>query len=110
MDESTRRSFTTKRLWRLIQPTPEILNNLGNISLQRNQFDDAIAYFQRALLTNPDDVRVHNNLGVALTCKGQFAEAILQFQEVVRLEPSNSGARENLAKVQAMARQASEQK
>jgi Flp pilus assembly protein TadD len=55
---------------------------------------------------NPQAYLADNNLGLALFNKGQVDEAIAQLQEVVRLNPLDSRSQNNLAKMQAAARQA----
>ena len=41
-------------------------NNLGLLFLDRQQIDDAVRQFQRAIAIDPRHVTAHNNLGVAL--------------------------------------------
>jgi len=80
--------------------------NLGNAFFKKGQEDEAIDQFQKALEINPNLAEVHNSLGFVLYQKGQVDEAIAQFQEAVRLKPDYVDAQKNLAKAQAMARQA----
>jgi tetratricopeptide (TPR) repeat protein len=81
-------------------------NNLGNALYQKEQLDQAMAYYQKALEINPNYEEAHNSLGVALFQTGQVDKAIAQFQEAVRLKPEYTDAQNNLAKVQTMAQHA----
>jgi tetratricopeptide (TPR) repeat protein len=73
--------------------------NLGNISFQKGQLDDAIAHYNRALDINPDFAEAHDNLGSALMRKGRPDEAIHQFQEALRANPDLARAHNNLGSV-----------
>jgi Tfp pilus assembly protein PilF len=42
----------------------------------RGQVDAAIAHYQKALESKPDDSEAHNNLGAALASRGQVDAAI----------------------------------
>jgi tetratricopeptide (TPR) repeat protein len=69
-----------------------------------------IAHFQKALEIYSNYPEAHYNLGNALLQKGQLDEAIAQFQEVLRLKPDFYPAQDNLAKVQALARESKTEK
>lgn len=71
-------------------------NNLANILLQKEQLDEAIIHFQKALEIDPDIAEPHNNLGNALLQKGQLDEALIQFQKSVDLFPDFAGSQYNL--------------
>ena len=88
----------------------EAHNNLGNALIKKGQVDKAIAQYQMALELKPDFAEAHSDLGVALFQEGQMEEAIIQFQEALRLKPEDSISQNNLAKVQAVARQRAGQK
>jgi len=80
--------------------------NLGTAFLHKGQVDEAITQFQKALEINPNYAEAHCNFGFALLQKGQVDEAIAKFREALRLKPDFTTAQINLAKAQAMARQA----
>jgi tetratricopeptide (TPR) repeat protein len=80
-------------------------SNLGNVFLQKGQPDEAVVQLREALKIASNSFTTHYNLGNALLQKGQLEEAITQFQEALRLKPDFSAAQDNLAKVQALARQ-----
>jgi len=85
-------------------------NNLGFVLCNRGRVDEAIAQYQKALGIDPKLIQVRHNLVRALLKKGDIDQTIIQLQEVVRLNPSDSNAQNNLAAVQAMARQSASQK
>jgi tetratricopeptide (TPR) repeat protein len=62
--------------------------------------DEAILHFQKALETQPNDVRVYNNLGAAfLSQKGQIDQAINCYQKILDIQPDSAIARRNLCQV-----------
>ena len=91
---------------RLDPKNAEARTNLGNVLFQKGQWDQAIVQFQEALKIIPADPQVHNILGLALAQKVQMDAAIMQFQAAARLKPDYAEAQANLAKAQAMVRQA----
>ncbi|MCE0497626.1 MAG: tetratricopeptide repeat protein [Methylacidiphilales bacterium] len=88
----------------------EAHNDLGWALAQKGQMDEAVAQMQEALKINPDSAGIHYDLGITLYRMGRMDEAIAQFQEALRLKPDYRNAQNNLAKVQAMARQAPDSK
>ncbi len=80
--------------------------NLGIVLIQKGRVDEAIAQFQKGVDLAPNSADAHTDLGGALLQKGLVDEAIVQYQEALRLKPGDNNAQNNLAKAQAMARQA----
>ena len=72
-------------------------NNLGQVELQENRRDAAIALFEQALTKNPDYPEAHGNLGVALAQAGRTTEALLHLRRCVALQPRVPEAHLNLA-------------
>jgi len=71
--------------------------NLGNILMfQPGRLAEAIAEFEAALRTEPDDADTHNNLGIALEHSNRKTDAIAEYATAVRLEPTNATARYDL--------------
>ncbi|HUB67204.1 MAG TPA: tetratricopeptide repeat protein [Candidatus Methylacidiphilales bacterium] len=94
-----------------INPTfADAENNLANVFLQKNQLDEAIFHYQQALRINPGMAGIHYNLGNAFIQKEQLDQAIIQFQEALRLNPNYTAAQNNLARTQAMIREAAGRK
>jgi Flp pilus assembly protein TadD len=59
----------------------------GIALLDEGKVDDAIAAFQKAIGTNPDNAGLHYNLGVAFEKKDNLEEAQKQYQEAAKLKP-----------------------
>ncbi|MCA9295027.1 MAG: sulfotransferase [Phycisphaerales bacterium] len=61
----------------------------GTCALEREFFDDAIAWLNRALTIDRRNIRAHCVLGNALTRQGRFREALQRFERAMKLEPDN---------------------
>jgi tetratricopeptide (TPR) repeat protein len=72
------------------------LNNLGIISLDKGQLDDAISKLQAAIDLRPENAPAHDNLAKALLRKGQVPEAMVHYRKFLELEPGNVEARNTL--------------
>jgi lipoprotein NlpI len=59
-----------------------------NVPALRADFDSAIAQFQTALKSTPDDAALHYNLGLALKLKDQLPEALAELRKAEELDPS----------------------
>ena len=72
---------------------------LGNIAMQDNRLDVAIAEFKEALKSNAEFAEAYNNIGLALFNQSRFDEAIEEFRNALRIEPDFSLAHANLGLV-----------
>jgi tetratricopeptide (TPR) repeat protein len=70
--------------------------NLGNALLNRQQFFEAAACYQRAIDLRPDLSDLHSNLGYALSKLGRLDEAATSLGMAVQLNPNNPKAHYNL--------------
>jgi tetratricopeptide (TPR) repeat protein len=70
--------------------------NLGADLLKKGRVDDAIAFYQKGLQTEPDNAESHNNLANALREKGRVDEAITQYKKALELKPDYAEAQYNL--------------
>ena len=59
----------------------------GRKLLEEGSFDDALAFFEQALLQNPSDPDLWNNKGVTLRSLGRYDEAIECFNKSLEIEP-----------------------
>ncbi len=79
-----------------IDPTGSAHYDLGNLFLELDRTEEAIAAFRAALKLAPRSVEAHNNLGIALGIQGRLDEAIDHFQQALAIKPDFEDARRNL--------------
>ncbi|HTM10272.1 MAG TPA: tetratricopeptide repeat protein [Verrucomicrobiae bacterium] len=79
------------------RPSKTAFNNFAGLLAEDGRFDEAIAYYQRALEIDPrfDDAR--SNLGNALAAQGKTEEAFAQYREALRLNPNSLITHHNFA-------------
>jgi predicted O-linked N-acetylglucosamine transferase (SPINDLY family) len=70
---------------------------LGNVLMDLEQHDEAIASYLRALELEPEYAEAHHNLGVALKVLERRQEAIAHYRRALELEPDYVDAHYNLA-------------
>lgn len=70
----------------------EELKEKGALHLNVEQFDDAIACFERALELRPDLPEAHFNLGVAYKGAGRLDQALARYQHALTLQPDFAAA------------------
>ena len=63
------------------------LSSKGKKLLEDGKFDEALAFFEQALLKNPNDPDLLNNKGVALRSLGRYDEAIECFNKSLEIDP-----------------------
>lgn len=66
--------------------------NLGNIAAQRNDWPQALRWYQRALSIEPEAEGVHLNLGNAYIALGVLDKAEFHLNHALRLNPKNKEA------------------
>ena len=64
----------------------------GQSFLEDGKFDDALAYFEQALLVNQDDPDLWNNKGIALRSLGRYEEAMECFNNSLKIDPRDKNA------------------
>jgi tetratricopeptide (TPR) repeat protein len=64
---------------------------------QQEKYDEAIAYYRRALEINRDSADLQNNYGSILMTLGRTADALRCYREAVKLNPDMAAAQYNLA-------------
>lgn len=73
--------------------------NLGVVFLDRKQFAEAIAEFERAIALNPRSVEAHVNLAYAYLQIARFGSAMREYETALRLDPKNEKAARMLPQV-----------
>ena len=64
----------------------------GQSFLEDGKFDDALGYFEQALLLNQDNPDLWNNKGIALRSLGRYEEAMECFNNSLRIDPRDKNA------------------
>ena len=65
----------------------EILIKNGVTSLEDGNFEDALSFFEQALLLKPDDPDLWNQKGVTLRSLGRYDEASECYNKSLQLDP-----------------------
>ena len=60
--------------------------NLGTALQAKNQLDEAIAEYRKAIELDPKYAPAHYNLGNALRAKNQLDEAIAEYKKAIDLQ------------------------
>ncbi len=72
----------------------EATSNLAAVMARREQLDEAIRLYQRALQFDPRLTPVHFNLGVAQMKAGRFADCVASFTAFLKSHPGENRARQ----------------
>ena len=64
----------------------------AKILLEENKFEEALGFFEQALLMNQNDPELWNNKGVALRSMGRYDEALECFNKSLELDPRDKNA------------------
>ncbi len=60
--------------------------------LENNKFEEALGFFEQALLMNQNDPELWNHKGVALRSMGRYDEALECFNKSLELDPRETNA------------------
>jgi tetratricopeptide (TPR) repeat protein len=72
--------------------------NAGHDLRKKGRLDEAIAFYQKGLQTEPDNAASENNLGNALCEKGRVDEGITHYKKALQINPAFAEAQFNLGK------------
>ena len=92
------------KAYKLHKKYPEIiiLNNiLGLILTNEKNFDEAIAYFQKAIKLKPDYAVIYNNLANVYKAQGNLNEAKKYYKKALALDPNSALTYNNLGSLYA---------
>ena len=64
----------------------------GKALLAENKFEDALGFFEQALLLNQNDPELWNNKGIALRSLGRYEESMECFNKSLEIEPRDKYA------------------
>ena len=68
------------------------LVKVGKSLMDEDRFDDALGYFEQALLLNQNDPDLWNYKGVALRSLGRYVESMECFNRSLEIEPRDKHA------------------
>ncbi len=95
-----------KEMLQTTNENPEVYYYLGKIAFQKDQYDNALEYFEKAIALNSNDARFHEMLGETLGLKAQQAGMIkgamllrkvkTAFEKALSLNPDSLMAKEGL--------------
>lgn len=61
---------------------------LGNRELERDNYQDALAYYEKALIQNPNDLDAMDEMAFSYICTGQFEKALEISEQMINWVPS----------------------
>ncbi len=64
----------------------------AKILLENNKFEEALGFFEQALLMNQNDPELWNHKGVSLRSMGRYDEALECFNKSLELDPRDKNA------------------
>ncbi|MDE3178443.1 MAG: tetratricopeptide repeat protein [Acidobacteriota bacterium] len=76
-----------------------VLDNLGLLRLKQKRFEEAIAFFDRAIAEAPEDEAAHAGLGEAYQAMKMRPEAETELLAAIKLAPLDVGARTSLGEL-----------
>jgi Flp pilus assembly protein TadD len=65
------------------------LVKMGQKNIENGNYDEALSFFEQALIINPKDPDLWNLKGTALRSMGRYEEAIESFNKSLEIEPRN---------------------
>src|SRR5437899_1398625 len=74
----------------------EALSNLGAICARREQFSEALGFYEKALNANPKLVQVHFNMAIALGHLREYDKAAQHLRRFLQAYPQEARARQLL--------------
>jgi len=64
----------------------------GKLFLEDGKFNDALSFFEQALLLNQNDPDLWNYKGIALRSMGRYEEAMTCFNKSLEIDPRDKHA------------------
>jgi len=88
--------YQAKKLLKEKPNDPILLNLIGAIYNQKEDYELAKNYFKKVIGINPNYHRSHNNLGLVYSTLKSYEKAISCFHKVIKIDPNNADAYLNL--------------
>ncbi|KAG8632953.1 hypothetical protein MANES_18G068500v8 [Manihot esculenta] len=76
---------------------PEVLKNMGNEKYKQGRFEEALAFYDRAIALDSSKATYRSNRSAALIGLGRLTDAVSDCKEAIRLDPSYQRAHHRLA-------------
>ncbi|MGA1796888.1 MAG: tetratricopeptide repeat protein [bacterium] len=73
----------------------DALNQLGQLSLDRKNYDEAAGFLRKAIELDPNHLQAHNNLGVLFHRLGRGDDALREFEKSLSIDPNSAEAHNN---------------
>ena len=70
----------------------EELVSKGQLLLEDGEFEQALSFFEQALLLDQDNAELWNHKGVALRSMGRYDEALECFNKSLEIDPRDNTA------------------
>uniref|UniRef100_A0A6N2LUT2 Uncharacterized protein n=1 Tax=Salix viminalis TaxID=40686 RepID=A0A6N2LUT2_SALVM len=83
----------------IISMDPEVLKNRGNERYKQERFEEALAFYDRAIARDSTKATYRSNRSAALIGLGRLIEAVAECKEAIRLDPSYQRAHYRLATI-----------
>ena len=71
-------------------------NDIGQLYLEKNDIEQAIEYFRKAVDIKPDQPTIHKNLGILFMRQGKNNEAIEEFRQALKYSPNDKSVQQQL--------------
>ena len=78
---------------------PVIPNILGAIYAALEQYEEAIAHYNKAIELKPDSAEAYNNLGALFRKTNEYEKAITNYNKAIELKPESAEAYNNLGNI-----------
>jgi len=78
-----------------------ILSQLGNLYYDMGKFNDAITWYEKALVEKPEELSVRTDMGTSFHYIGQHSRAVQEFETVLKKNPTFPQALHNMGLVKA---------
>ena len=77
----------------------EDLKEKGNTLFKQKRYEDAIAYYNKAIKLNPNQEVLYSNKGTCEKCLKEYKEAIRDYEKALEINPKNTKNMNRLASV-----------
>jgi tetratricopeptide (TPR) repeat protein len=65
----------------------DVYNDLGNLLLEKGQFDQAVECYEKVIELDPQSAEAHNHLGIIFYDTGEYEKAMTCFQKALQISP-----------------------